>query len=335
MKATAIAHSNIALIKYWGRNPTTDSHLNIPLNDNISFTKNSLSKDTNLQTKTTIHFSEIYKMDFAEVNGEMLRGRKMERILKVVDELRLIAKTNLNFRMNSINDFATQAGLASSASAFAALTVATASALNLKIVKEKLSTIARLGSGSAARSLHDGFVCFHSADSHENSYAEQICEPEQCDLRTVIAIVDESEKEITSDQGHEFSQSSPFNQIRIQKSTEQVVEMRQAILNHDFRNVGKIAEENCKYMHAVMMTSEPPLFYWNPDTLRIIKKVMSLRQQGLETYFTIDAGPNVHCLCRTSDLDALQSELAVLDGVKKMIPVRPGKGAYLCNEHLF
>lgn len=335
MKATAIAHPNIALIKYWGRNPTTDPYLNIPLNDNISFTKNSLIEDIKLQTKTTIHFSESYEKDHAEMNGESFIGRKMERILRVVDELRLIAKTDLKFKMNSINDFPTQAGLASSASAFSALTLATAAALQLQTDRENLSTIARLGSGSAARSLHDGFVYFHSADSHEKSCAEQICEPDQCDLRAVIVIVDESEKEITSDRGHEFSRFSPFNEIRIRKSTEQVVEMRQAILEHDFSKVGKIAEENCKYMHAVMMTSEPPLFYWNPDTLRIIKKVMKLRQQGLETYFTIDAGPNVHCLCRTSDLAALQSELSVLEGLKNLIPVRPGRGAHLIDEHLF
>ena len=335
MKSTAIAHPNIALIKYWGRNPTTDPHLNIPLNDNISFTKNSLIDDSKLQTRTTIHFSEIYDMDYAEVNGESFSGRKMERILRVVSTLRSIAKSNQKFRMMSINDFPTQAGLASSASAFAALTLATASALGLKINREQLSTVARLGSGSAARSLHDGFVYFHSANSHEKAFAEQICEPGHCDMNAVIAIVDESEKKVTSDAGHDLSAASPFNDIRIQRSAEQVLEMRQAILEHGFSTVGKIAEDNCKYMHAVMMTSEPPLFYWNPDTLRIIKKVMNLRQQGLETYFTIDAGPNVHCLCRPEEVETLTKELAAVEGVKKLIPVRPGRGAYLADEHLF
>ncbi|MBD3289349.1 diphosphomevalonate decarboxylase [candidate division KSB1 bacterium] len=335
VKATAIAHSNIALIKYWGRAAVADPGLNIPLNDNISFTKNSMIDDMKLQTITTIHFDEIYDRDSAEVNGEKLSGRKLERILRVIDVLRSEAKSNIKFRMKSINDFPTQAGLASSASAFAALTLATASALGLKINREQLSTVARLGSGSAARSLHDGFVYFHSASSHEQAFAEQICEPGHCDMHAVIAIVDESEKKVTSDAGHDLSAASPFNDIRIQRSAEQVMEMRQAILEHDFSAVGKIAEANCKYMHAVMMTSEPPLFYWNPETLRIIKKVMSLRQQGLETYFTIDAGPNVHCLCRPEDVETLTIELAALEGVKKLIPVRPGRGAYLADEHLF
>jgi len=335
LKSSAVAHPNIALIKYWGRSLKHDWQLNLPLNDTVSMTKQGVSHEQNLSTRTTIEFSDDYSADRAFLHGVELTGRAIERILRVVNPLRALANLDLKFRMMSVNDFPTQAGLASSASAFAALAMATADALQLNLSGEELSKIARLGSGSAARSIHGGFVYLHRGQAHETAYAEQICEPTCFAMRAVIVIVDDSPKKITSDVGHQLSHTSPFDEIRIAKSQQQAAQIRSAILNDDFGTVGKIAEANCLYMHAVMITSEPALFYWSPATFRVIQAIQQLRQDGLECYFTIDAGPNVHCLCRPTDMAEIQEALTQIEGVKKTILVEPGSASYAMEDDLF
>ena len=274
MKSSAIAHSNIALIKYWGNWNKVSPELNIPLNDSVSMTKYGFSENIHLQTHTTIELSEDIKENRAILNDQLLKGRDMERILKIINPLKELKKIDYNFKMISFNDFPTQAGLASSAAGFAALTIAAAKALNLDLSKEELSTFARLGSGSAARSIHGGFVYWHRGTSHETSYAEKICTPDDFDINAIIAIIDEGRKDVTSDLGHELADTSIFNKIRVKKSHEQANEIKAAILDDDFNKVGTIAEKNCMFMHSVMMTSEPALFYWSPLTLRVIKKVI-------------------------------------------------------------
>ncbi len=341
MKSSAIAHSNVALVKYWGRSLTIDKELNIPLNDNVSLTKDTLHEGIRLQTHTTIEFNENFEIDVAFLKNESgslepLVGRQLNRIQNVVNPLRNLKKIDYHFKMVSENDFPTQAGLASSASAFAALAIATADALNVELSKEKLSTYARIGSGSAARSIHGGFVYWHRGNSHESSFAEQICGPEEFELGGVIAIIDKERKDITSDVGHESASTSIFNDLRIDKSQEQASEIKRAILEDDFTSVGRIAEENCKYMHAVMMTSTPPLFYWKPNTLRVIKEVMRMRiREGIECYFTIDAGPNVHCLCRPEDRQEVQKLLEGIDGVNDTILIKPAEDSFTTTQNLF
>lgn len=335
LKSSAIAHSNIAFIKYWGRSPDHNSRLNIPTNDSISMTKLGLTENTRLQTHTTIEFSKAYEKDIAMVGEEILIGRGMERVLAVVNPLRELAEVDYKFKMMSKNDFPTQAGLASSASAFAALAIATADALGLDLSKEEISTYARLGSGSAARSIYGGFVWWHKGNSHETSYAEQICGPNDFDMAAVIAIIHQGKKDVTSDAGHESARTSPFNEVRVKTSQEQADEIRKAILDDDFTKVGQIAEENCMNMHLVMITSRPALVYWHPDTLRVIESVRRMRREGLECYFTIDAGPNVHCLCRPEDMDELQKLLEKIEGVTKTIKVKPANDSYVTKEHLF
>jgi diphosphomevalonate decarboxylase len=335
MKSSAIAHSNIALIKYWGRSPEHDPNLNIALNDTVSMTKYGLTGGIHLRTHTTIEFSAEYDRNTVIVEGQEITGRHLERIIWVINHLRALVKIDYKFKMVSQNDFPTQAGLASSASAFAALAVAAANALGLKFSREDLSKIARLGSGSAARSIHGGFIYCHKGNSHETSYAEQICSGDCFDMNAIIAIVDSGKKEITSDEGHQLAHTSPFNEIRIQKSQQQAEEIRKLILENEFDAIGRIAEANCLYMHSVMMTSQPSLFYWQPITLNIIKTIQKLRKEGLPCYFTIDAGPNVHCLCQSKNLHELQQIIEKIEGVKQTILVRPADGAYVTKEHLF
>jgi len=298
-------------------------------------TKHGLPDDMHLQTHTTIDFSEAYEEDIAILEGEVLFGREMERILRVVNPLRKCATVDYKFKMMSRNDFPTQAGLASSASGFAALAIAAVNALGIDFSREEISTYARLGSGSATRSIHGGFVCWNKGNSHETSFAEQICSPDEFNMNAVIAIIHEGKKDVTSDAGHEIAHTSPFNDVRIKKSQEQAKEIRKAILNDDFSKVGKIAEENCKYMHAVMMTSDPPLFYWHPDTLKLVKLIQRIRRAGLECYFSIDAGPNVHCLCRPEDTYEIQKQLEEMEGINRTILVRPADDSSIIKEHLF
>lgn len=314
-----------------GANPA----LNLPLNDTVSMTKYGLAEKIHLMSHTTIDFSDIYTKDIAVLDQYLLDAHALERILSVVDPLRKLAGVGSKFFMRSRNDFPTKAGLASSASGFAALGIATAEALNLKLSREELSTYVRLGSGSAARSVFGGFVYLHEGNSHETAYAEQICACHDFDLSVVIAIVDANEKEISSDEGHRTAYSSPFHDVRIEKSQQQALLVKDAILRNDFTTVGRIAEENCKYMHAVMMTSDPPIFYWSATTLNVIKLIIQLRKEGLECYFTIDAGPNVHCLCHCSDMDLLADQLRKIAGVETVIPAIAADDILITNDHLF
>ena len=335
MKASAIAHSNIALIKYWGRVLDKDPDLNIPTNDSVSMTKLGFSSDVHLETHTTIDFSDIYAEDTAFLEGEILRGREMERILKVINSLRKLGNTDYNFKMVSRNDFPIQAGLASSAAGFAALTIATVNALSINLSKEEISTFARLGSGSATRSIYGGFVYWNKGYSHETSFAEQIRGPTEFNMHTIIAVIHEGKKAITSDIGHGLAHTSPFDSVRIKKSQEQANQIKKAILDDDFTTVGKIAEENAKYMHVVMMTSKPPLYYWHPHTLELIKLTPKIRKEGLECYFSIDAGPNVHYLCRSEDTYELRKILETKQYVHRIICAKPAHNSYVTKKHLF
>jgi diphosphomevalonate decarboxylase len=362
MKASAVAHPNIALIKYWGRAKNQPSYLNIPTNDSISMTKESIKDDKSqieLITHTTIEFSENFNEDvgFLKSGDKLVPFSKiqMKRIKKVVNPLRELADTGLHFKMVSENKFPTAAGLASSASAFAALATSTNKALDLNLNKKKLSTYARLGSGSAARSIHGGFVCWNKGHSHETSYAEQLCECNEFNLSAVIAVIDRGEKEVSSDIGLNYAHSSIFNPIKIKESQKQAKEVKQAIQDNDFTTVGKISEKNCLYMHSVMMTGDPPLFYWNPDTLKVIKAVVKLRNkffksykivkkgvnqkelEGIKCYFTVDAGPNIHCLCRSEDLDEVEKFVQGI-GIpeRNIVKVRQASyGSRVLDQHLF
>ncbi len=334
MKSSAIAHSNIALVKYWGRSRTHDPSLNIPSTDSVGMTKLGESDDIRLLTHTTIEFSDVYEQDSATLDGAFLTGRAMERVLKVVNPLRTIAGVSHRFKMMSRNDFPTQAGLASSASGFAALTIATVDGLGISLSKREISAFARLGSGSAARSIHGGLVYWYKGDSHETSFARQICGPTEFDMSAVIAIIHKGRKEVTSDVGHKSAHTSPFDRARVNISRKQAKDIEKAILTDDFSVVGRISEESSRYMHVVMMTSDPPLFYWHPNTLRLIKLIQKLRP-SLECYASVDAGPNVHCLCRPEDAYELRKILDETDYVNMTIVAGLAGGSHKTGEHLF
>ena len=334
MKSTAVAHSNIAFIKYWGReNP----NINIPPNDSISLTKEGLD-GSKLETRTTIEFSKDYKEDHAILNGKEIDKRGLERLLLVVNPLRELASVDYKFKLVSENDFPTAAGLASSASGYAAAAMAAADALGLGLSKKELSTYARLGSGSAARSIHGGIVHWHKGFDHETSYVEQISKKDDINLNAVIAVISSERKKVISDAGHETANKSIYNKARVEHTVDDdLPTILKAIKAKDFSTIGIRAQRSAMYMHAVMMTTEPePLIYWEPATLRVIKLVTELRQsKELECYFSIDAGPNVHVLCKPEDTARIKDILDKTEGVKYTIPVKPAGDAYVTDKHLF
>ena len=286
-----------------------------------------------LQTHTTIEFSDKFKKDSAFLGKNKLEGIRLKRILNVINPLRSLKETNLKFRMVSKNDFPTQAGLASSASAFAALALAANDALSLRLSKEEISTFARLGSGSASRSIHGGFVQWYSGKSHKTSKAEQIIKPNKFPMNAVIAVINEREKDITSHEGHSLALKSPFDEKRVEETKRDVVKIKKALKTNDFSTVGKLSEKSCLMMHSVMMTSG--LFYWNSDTFKIIELVRDLRLKGTECYYTIDAGPNVHIICKPKDTKKIERVLKKQKHVKKTIIAKQADDSQIVKKHLF
>ena len=327
MKATAIAHPNIALIKYWGKR---DDRLNLPMNPSLSLTLGGLS------TKTTVEFSEKLQKDYIEINGEIAAGEKHSRAKRHLDLIRERAGIRMAARVASRNDFPTAAGLASSASGFAALTVAGCAAAGLRLGARELSAIARLGSGSACRSLYGGFVEWKRGRSERSSYAVQVADEHHWNVRDVIAIVEPGEKRVSSTRGMQMTvRTSPYYGGWLRTVRRQLAEMRRAIMARDFRRMGKLAELNSFMMHALMMTTSPPLMYWVPGTMAVIHEVERMRRDGLDAYCTIDAGPNVHVLCLPKDEREVAERLGRIHFVEKTIASGPGPGPRLTAEHLF
>jgi diphosphomevalonate decarboxylase len=319
MKVTAKAPANIAFIKYWGKK---DEKLRIPANSSISM---NLSE---AYTVTSVESNEKFNNDEIFIDGEKLAGKDLERLSKHINLIRSKTKNKTFVRVDSKNNFPKGAGIASSASGFAALTVATSRAFGLNLSEKELSILARLGSGSACRSIPDGFVEWRRGDKNENSYAYSLYPPEYWNIYDVIAIVGEKGKKVSSTEGHALAESSPFYKSRIQGMPKKIQEMKLAMKSRDFTKFGEILEAEAINMHCVMMTSEPPLFYWLPETLEMMQTIVDWREKGLEVYFTIDAGPNVHVICEERNVIKVRRGLKPL-GIKRIIVNKPAKGAEL------
>lgn len=201
--------------------------------------------------------------------------------------------------------------------------------MGLNLSEKELSIIARLGSGSACRSLPDGFVEWKMGGSSEASYAYSLYPPDYWDIRDVIAIVGEANKKVSSTEGHVMAESSPFFRARISGMPKKIKEIKKALREKDFTKFGEILEEEAINMHTVMMTSKPTLYYWLPETLEIIISVIKWRDEGLESYFTIDAGPNVHVICQAKNAARIKRRLVNLNGVRWVVINKPSTGARL------
>ena len=323
--ATANAGSNIAFIKYWG---VADSSINLPWSDNVSMTLDEM------RTITTVEFDAALEQDVVIIGGQEEKGDPLKRASRHLDRLRARAGVRTRARVVSQNNFPMAAGIASSASAFAALTVAANAALGLGLDASEMSRIARLESGSASRSLFGGFVEWHAGHDNQSSYAEPIANKSHWALRDVVAIVAKERKKVSSAQGHLLATTSPFLSCRLEEVRQQLPQVRQAILERDLQTLGPIIEADALAMHFVMMSSTPRLFYWSPATLHLIKKCLEWREEGLEAYFTIDAGPNVHFICEEDEEAQLCEQLRQVDGVERIMSSKPGDGPQVLDEHL-
>jgi diphosphomevalonate decarboxylase len=317
-RATAIAHPNIAFVKYWGH---ADAALRVPANPSVSMNLHCLS------TVTTVVFDEALSEDVVSIDGRPASPHAARRVTAHLDRIRALAR-DAPARVVSESNFPAGAGIASSASAFAALTLAASRALGLSLSEAELSALARLGSGSACRSVPAGFVEW-TVDEGGTSFARSIAPPEHWALCDCIAIVSTRHKQITSLDGHDSAPGSPLHRARTTHAAEMAEACCEAILRRDLTRVGEIAERDAVMMHAVAMTGAPPAYYWTPDTLRVIHAVIDWRAQGVPVYYTIDAGPNVHCLCARDDRDRVARRLAGVAGVKEVLQACPGGGAHL------
>ncbi len=218
------------------------------------------------------------------------------------------------------------------AAGFAALTLAAAAALGLELTPRELSRLARRGSGSAARSIFGGYVEWLAGDSDETSYAQPIAPPDHWDLVDVIAVVSREAKPVGSTAGHSLASTSPLQRCRVEDAERRVQACKHAILARNFAQLASIVEQDSNLMHAVMMTSTPPLLYWSPRTIAIMQAVAAWRHGGLRVCYTVDAGPNVHCLAPAEEAPEVLRRLQAIDGVQRIYASPPGGPARLIDS---
>ncbi|MFP3855318.1 MAG: diphosphomevalonate decarboxylase [Anaerolineales bacterium] len=323
MKSSAAAHPNIAFIKYWGN---LDHDLRLPANGSISMTLGGL------QTRTTVEFDPDLSQDSFILDGAQAAQESLRRVSQQLDLIRSLAGFPYKARVQSENSFPAGTGIASSASGFAALTVAACAAAELELPPKELSRLARRASGSASRSIFGGFVEWHKASTDEGSYAEQLAPADHWSLVDWVAVVDEEEKEVGSSQGHRLADTSPLQEARISSAAGRLTATRQAILSQDFATLARFAELDSDMMHAVMMTSNPPLHYWRPTTVEVMQRIRRLRSQGIPVFYTLDAGPNPHCLCPEDRAEIVQEALLKIPGVRRLLRAEPGGPARVLSE---
>jgi len=319
MQATAVAHPNIALIKYWGK---SDVERNIPAVGSLSITLDGLT------TTTSVVFESELGEDEFLLGGRAAPGMA-DRVTRCLDLVRERVGIDTRARVESDNDFPTAAGLASSASGFAALVVAANAALEAGIESEELANLARRASGSAARSIFGGFVELRlTPDGPRPTETRQILEPSDWPIRVAVAVTETGPKEIGSTEGMvRTEKTSPFYTDWVSSSEQDLVEARGAIERRDFEALADVSESSCLKMHAVMMSARPGLVYWNGATVECIRRVCELRADGVPVFFTVDAGPQVKAVCAPDAFEQVAAELAVMEGVEQVLASGLGEGA--------
>lgn len=318
--ATARAHSNIALVKYWGKR---DAALNIPAVGSISITLDALSTDTRVTFGSGLEQDEFW------LAGTRADATRASHLLDIVRDSSGVSSRAV---VESTNNFPTAAGLASSASGFAALAVAASAAAGLSLDDRELSILARRGSGSAARSLFGGIVELYAGirDDGLDSFAEPVLAPESWPLTVVVAITELGQKSVNSTTGMGGSAlTSPFYPAWVDTGTDDLAAMRLAIATRDFEQLGELAEYSCLKLHALMMSTRPALLYWNAATMTSIHAVRELRASGIPVYFTIDAGPQVKALCLPGHARMVADALGQVPGVHETRISALGRGARL------
>jgi diphosphomevalonate decarboxylase len=316
MQATAIAQPNIALIKYWGKR---DVDRNLPAVGSISITLRDL------HTKVSVDLSAELSGDVLVVN-EAENQAMLPRISACLDNVLGVQRDFA--RVVTQSNFPIAAGLASSASAFAATTVAAAEAAGLSMETEQLARLAGASSGSAARSLYAGFA--ELRNSGDRIALAQLSDLDEWPLQVVVAITEFGPKAVGSTEAMEISRkTSPFYQSWLQQQDHDLDVARTAIAQRDFAQLGTIAEHNCLKMHSVMWASRPPMVYWNAATMRCMETVRRLQDEGCDVFFTIDAGPQIKAICLPDEVETVSAALAQTSGVQQVMTSGLGPAARL------
>jgi diphosphomevalonate decarboxylase len=291
----AFAPSNIALCKYWGKR---NEELNLPVTSSLSISLGDLGAHTTVKP--------------AEKDRLILNGRELaandkisERAFAFIDLFR--TGTALRLEIDSTINIPVAAGVASSAAGFAALTLALDDLFGWNLAPRQLSILARMGSGSAARSITPGFMLWHAGNDEQgmDSYAEPIQETWPT-LRIGLVLLCEGEKAIGSREAMKRTRgTSALYQAWPRKVYEDITAVRHAIETRDIDILGRTAESNALAMHATMLDSWPPVLYWQAETIEVLRKVWALREEDLSLYITMDAGPNVKLLFTEADASAV------------------------------
>ena len=316
--ATAEAHPNIAFIKYWGNR---DNKLRLPMNGSLSMNLDGLT------TRTTVSFQPSLPFDELVINGHEVAGAGLQRVSQILDLIRGMGNIKNRAEVLTENNFPSGAGIASSASAFAALALAGSKAAGLDLNERELSRLARRGSGSASRSIPGGFVEWQAGAADEDSFAFSIAPSQHWNLVDLIAVVSAAHKKTGSTEGHAVAPTSPLQAARVDDAPRRLDICRAAILEKDFNSFASIVELDSDMMHAVMMTSAPALHYWKPASLAVMEAVRAWRADGLPVCYTVDAGANVHVITVESEAHAVEKNLRAINGVNDVLVARAGGAA--------
>jgi len=321
MKASAIAFPIQGLIKYHG---LKDEILKLPYHDSISVCTSPTA------TRTTVEFGSDIKQDMVKVNERLLERRELDRCTLVLDTIRKLANSQMKAMVVSNNNFQSNIGLGASASGFAALAVAASTAAGLKLGPKEMSTVARLGAGSASRSVAGGFSRWYMGTGHDDSYAVPLASEEELPMGIVVALIPKYKQTLDM---HRDAVTSPFFHARLAYVHEALANMEAAIRAKDFERIGALAERDTLILHGITMTGQGEAMLWKPETLRVMAEVRRLRDEGLPVFFSIDTGATVY-------VNTLPDKVGVIEGYIKDLgieTIRCGVGgkARLVSEHLF
>jgi len=321
---TAKAHTNIALVKYWGKK---DAALMLPQNGSISLTLD------HFYTQTSVSFDAHLSADQVYFNHQLLPAAKAARISRFLDLVRHRSGQATFATVQTENHVPTSAGLASSASGFAALAGAASRAAGLRLDAAGLSRLARRASGSPTRSIFGGFVEWHTGHDDQSSYAEVLQDPVNWDIQMNAVVLKATQKPISSTDGMaRVVATSPYYPAWVTTAETDLKRMRQAIIARDLTAVGQIAETNAMRMHALNLSADPAFNYFTADTLTAIQAVSDLRSHGINCYYTLDAGPNVKIICAGQDTNVIMTRLQQHFDADQLIVAKPGPGITITEK---
>lgn len=313
VSATAHAHPNIALVKYWGKAPRPG---NVPASPSLSITLDGLTTTTTVTVKG--------REDAVYLDDQPVTDAKINACL---DNLR--RRFDIPpLEVRTSNDFPTAAGLASSASGFAALVTAVDAACTLGLAAAARSDLARQASASAARSVFGGFVVLDEPEWQGRPLLGGDAWP----LRVVVAVTSDAAKTVSSSEGMRASAASPYFPGWVDSTREDFAAARFAVLERDFERLADLAEHSCLKMHGLMLATRPALLYWNPATLACIQRIRALRADGVPVFFTVDAGPQVKAVCLPEAQDEVMAALQTVEGVHRMLTAGLGGGAWVAGQ---